>query len=399
MNRTITVAERRSRLARRHRLLPEDHTDDVAQIADDLLALHSSDPVSVYLSAVARMRSPSIEAVEQALYRDRTLIRHHAMRRTLWVATPGTVRLMHGAATRKLVGPEERRTLGLLGASGVDDPAAWLADAREKVLGVLHEHGPMTARQLGVQVPALRLPLRLAVGRPYEGTAAAHTRVLLQLGFEGRLLRARPTGTWINGAYTYAAADSWLEGGLGNMDERTAAGPLADLWLRRFGPATTTDLQWWMGWTATLTRHALAVCGAVPVDLDPSTGSGPAARSGWVAAGDDEEVTESSPWVAALPGLDPTVMGWKGRDWYLDAACADAFDRNGNAGPTLWVDGRVVGAWVQTREGVLRSHYFLPVPSARRLEIDEVLDQLRRLLGKTRFSVRFPGRVQATMLA
>jgi len=54
---------------------------------------------------------------------------------------------------------------------------------------------------------------------------------------------------------------------------------------------------------------------------------------------------------------------------------------------------------VQTREGVLRSHYFLPVPSARRLEIDEVLDQLRRLLGKTRFSVRFPGRVQATMLA
>ena len=399
MNRTITVAERRSRLARRHRLLPEDHTDDVAQIADDLLALHSSDPVSVYLSAAVRMRSPSIEAVEQALYLDRTLIRHHAMRRTLWVATHDTVRLMHGAATRKLVGPEERRTLGLLEASGVDDPAAWLADAREQVLGVLHEHGPMTARQLGVQAPALRLPLRLAVGRPYEGTAAAHTRVLLQLGFEGRLLRARPTGTWINGAYTYAAADSWLEGGLGDLDERTAAGPLADLWLRRFGPATTTDLQWWMGWTATLTRHALAVCGAVPVDLDPSTGSGAAARSGWVAAGDDEEVTESSPWVAALPGLDPTVMGWKGRDWYLDAACADAFDRNGNAGPTLWVDGRVVGAWAQTRDGVLRSHYFLPVPSARRLEIDEVLDQLRRLLGKTRFSVRFPGRVQATMLA
>ena len=44
-------------------------------------------------------------------------------------------------------------------------------------------------------------------------------------------------------------------------------------------------------------------------------------------------------------------MGWKLRDWYLPAAAADAFDRNGNAGPTLWVDGRVVGAWAQAPDG------------------------------------------------
>src|SRR3954449_2970095 len=145
MPREITVAERRARLARRHRLVAAERTDDVAEIADSLVALHSSDPVTVYLSATARMADPSIEAVEKALYVDRSVVRHHAMRRTLWVATPEVVRIMHAAATRKLVGPEHRRTVKLLADNGVEDAETWLADARDQVLDALHEHGPMTA--------------------------------------------------------------------------------------------------------------------------------------------------------------------------------------------------------------------------------------------------------------
>lgn len=45
--RQLGVEERRARLAARHRLLPAARTDDPAQIADDLVALHSSDPVTV----------------------------------------------------------------------------------------------------------------------------------------------------------------------------------------------------------------------------------------------------------------------------------------------------------------------------------------------------------------
>ena len=100
---TFTVEQRRARLAQRHRLLPDERTDEVAAIADSLVALHSSDPVTVFLSAMARMRQPSIAAVERALYTDRSVVRHHAMRRTLWVATPDVVRLMHASATLKLV--------------------------------------------------------------------------------------------------------------------------------------------------------------------------------------------------------------------------------------------------------------------------------------------------------
>ena len=132
MPRTITDDERRARLAHRHRLLPPARTDDMARIADDVVALHSTDPVTVFLSAMVRMQHPSVEAVERALYGDRSVVRHHAMRRTLWVATPDVVRLMHAAATRKLVGPEHRRTAKLLAENGVADPEGWIADARAR---------------------------------------------------------------------------------------------------------------------------------------------------------------------------------------------------------------------------------------------------------------------------
>ena len=73
-------------------------------IADDLVALHSTDPVSAVLSVLLRMEHPSIAAVEKVVYDDRALIRHHAMRRTLWLAPPETVRLMHAGASRSSSG-------------------------------------------------------------------------------------------------------------------------------------------------------------------------------------------------------------------------------------------------------------------------------------------------------
>ncbi len=286
--RTFDDEERRARLARRHRLLARLRTDDVVRIADDLVALHSTDPVTVVLSAMVRMEHPSVAAVEQVVYGQRRLIRHHAMRRTLWLASPDTVRLMHAAATRKLVGPERRRTITMLSDSGVPAAESWLDSARQQILADLHEHGPSTAREIGQRVKTLRQPLRLAEGKSYAASQGAHSRVITLLGFEGRILRTRPT-SWITGAYRYAVAEDWLAGGVEDpdLDEAAAATALAASYLRRFGPATATDLKWWMGWTMGLTRRALTGCGAVEVQL----ADGP----GWVAPADvpDSEVPDS----------------------------------------------------------------------------------------------------------
>ena len=386
--RTITVEERRARLAQRHLLRPDQRTDDVTAVADAVVALHSSDPVTVYLSVLARMVHPSLAAVDGALYEERTLVRHHAMRRTLWVARPDVVRELHAAATRALVGPDRRRTAGYLAASGVADPDAWLDQAEALVLADLREHGPSTARELGQRVEVLRQPI-LVGGPRWGATQSAHTRVLLGLGFAGKMLRARPVGRWVSGTYRYALADAWLPGGLGDLDPREARAALARRYLDRFGPVTSEDLRWWTGWPVTATRTALADVAAEPVDLD----DGP----GWVVPGDETEVPMIEPWVAVLPSLDPTTMGWKQRGWYLADAAADAFDGNGNAGPTLWVDGRVVGAWAQAADGGMLTHYFEDVAAPRRAELDERLAVLAAAVGETRWTVRFPGRVDAVL--
>jgi len=363
-------------------------TDDLPQIADDLVALHSSDPVTVFLSAMTRMVHPSIEAVEQALYTDRTLIRHHGMRRTLWVATSPVVRLIHAAATRDLLATERRRTGQLLAASGVEDPEQWLVEAEAQILADLREYGPSTAREIGQRGAGLRQRLQLAPGKRYAAVQSAHTRVLYILGFDGKMLRGLPSN-WINGAYRYVEAESWLPGGLGDLDPRQASAELADRWLQRFGPATTVDLQWWMGWTMKKTKQALADCGAVAADLD--------GEPGWLAA-DDPPAGPAEPWVAVLPGLDPTIMGWKQRDWYLPSTSMGVFDSAGNGGPSLWVDGRVVGAWAQTKEGEIHTHYFERVTAAQRREIDQRVEEMKTWIGDTRFTVRFPGDIHARLL-
>ena len=70
---------------------------------------------------------------------------------------------------------------------------------------------------------------------------------------------------------------------------------------------------------------------------------------------DVEEVDPVEPWAALLPVLDPTTMGWKERDFYLDPGHAPyLFDSNGNGGTTAWWNGRVVGCWVQDDDGVVQ---------------------------------------------
>lgn len=395
--RRITVGERRARLAHRHRLTPSTRTDDVAAIADSVVALHSSDPVSVFLSAMARMPHPSIGAVEDALYEARSVIRFHAMRRTLWVATPAVARLAHASSTTKLLGPEHRRFVKLLADNGIsDDGDEWIASAKAQVLAALHQAGEASTRQLGEAVPALRQPIQLSPGKPYAATQQAHVRTLLHLGFEGVVVRSRPTGSWINSQYRWAAMDDWVPGGIAGMDPRAASAELVRRWLHAFGPGTTADVQWWTGWTVRDTRRALEDAGAIAVAMETSAGDVDA----WLAPDDLDIEHDPLDWVALLPGLDPTTMGWKERTWYLaEDVAPQVVDRNGNAGPTIWIDGRVVGSWVQRPDGTIALGWLTDVPAARRRQVEVAARELEAQLGDTRFTVRFPAPIQKDLLS
>ena len=356
------------------------------------MALHSSDPTSVFLSAAARMTSAAPADIDHALYEARVAVRHHAMRRTIWVMTPDVARSAHAGFTRKIAAAERRRTTTLFA-----EDAAWVADGIERVVAaVAAAGGPVSAREVGRAVPDLAEPRIINPGKPYQGTMAPHTRLLLCAAFEGRIARGRPAGSWIGSQYTWQPSEDWHGIDWGELDELTGATHVIGRYLDRFGPATVDDVVWWTGSTKTLVRKALERLAAVEVGIeDGSTGY---VMPDGIGEHDDHD-GEPAPWVALLPGLDPTAMGWKHRAWYLGSEIAGRVtDRNGNIGPTVWADGRVVGGWVQRPDGAI-AHDATGLTTAHRELLADEIARLQAFVGDTRFSVRFPAPNQADLLA
>lgn len=384
--RAISDLERRRRLAHRHLLTPSRRVDDVAAVADAVVALHSSDPTSVFLSAAARMHDADIPAIEEALYAGRSLVRHHAMRRTIWAMTPAVAQAANAGFSRKIAAAERRRTATLFG-----EDERWVSEGIDRVAAIVERSGgPISTREVAAQVPDLAGPRVVNAGRSGEGTMAPHTRLLLCAALEGRITRGRPAGTWIGSHYEWWPSAEWHGIDWNEPDPDTGAEEIVRRYLDSFGPVTLEDVVWWTGGTTTLVRRAFDAVDAREVALDDG-------GTGYVRAGDAGE-TDVAPWVALLPGLDPTSMGWKRRDWYLPPDLARRVtDRSGNIGPTIWVDGQVVGGWAQRRDGEIV--HDAAVPSSHGALLVAEIARLQSFVGETRFSARFPAPNQRDLLA
>lgn len=371
--------ERRARLARRHHLATASRAGDVLEVARDLVGLHATDPASIYLSAAARMKKPTIAAVEAALYDDRSLVRMLAMRRTLFIEPLELVPVVQAAASHAVAVRERARLVKFLTDAGIArDAGPWLRKVEQAARRALASLGDATAGQLADEVPELSEKLVLSRGKKYEATVSISGRVLLLLAAEGRVVRGRPRGSWISTQYRWATAENWLGGPIDHVPADEARAELVRCWLRAFGPGTVDDLKWWTGWSAREVRNALVA--VQPVELD----------TGLVLADDVAPVRTTRPWVALLPALDATTMGWRERDWYLGSHGPLLFDRTGNAGPTVWCDGRVVGGWAQRRDGEIVYRLLEDVGSEAQTALDAAAEEVRWLVGDVRYTPRFP---------
>jgi hypothetical protein len=390
--RQITIEERRARLVSRHHLVPDQRSDDVVKICENLVGFHSSDPTTVYLSAAARMLSPSVQPVQHALYIDRLLVRHHAMRRTLWVHTIPQALTARAATTMRYVESERVRVVKMLeDHAGIADGSVWLERATQTVVETLASNPGLSTRQLGDILPDLKVPIVLSRGKSYEGTQSALSRVMLQLGFEGIVARTEPVGSWNNSQYRWELMKDWLPEGWGDVIPAEARRALVSRWLRSYGPGSERDIAWWTGLPLGLTRSALEDCGAVQIAFE--------GQPLWGDSDDQDFETGTQSSVALLPGLDPTTMGWKYRDWYLDPEDAKLlFDSNGNGGPTIWVDGEIVGGWAQGNDGSVRLHFTRDVGTEARAGVEERAQMLEKLWGTKSFKVRFPAPLQKILL-
>ena len=378
----IGVAERRARLVLRHRLSLGERARDALEATRCVVALHSTDPATVFLSVRARTRDVAPADVERELYEERALVRMLGMRRTLFVVPRELVPVVDAACTRAIAARERRRVEQMIAASGISSqPAVWLRRAMATAMRALEARGEAFTADLTKSVPTLGKRLRVGAGTRYEATQSAASRILPQLAMEGRVVRGRPRGTWANGQYRWTPLVTWLGTEPERLDRAVAQAELLRRWLAAFGPATETDVRWWTGWTAREARSALAAVPHAVVDLDGATG--------YLLAADLEPVEPAEPSVALLPTLDPTTMGWKERGWYLGRHEGVLFDSNGNAGPTVWWDGRIVGGWTQRRDGEIAFRLLEDVGAEAVAAVEAEAGQLAAWIGDVRVTPGF----------
>lgn len=349
---SLNSQDRRRLLVARQLLGPVGRSSrSIDDVAGALGLLHSTDPSTPHLSIHARTDVP-VEDIDAAFYDDRSLVRLTTIRRTVFAMAPSSLADAHGAFNPPLVDRLRRQLASWIDASDeVDEPGVdLLARAERLVLEHLRAVGPSTGNALAAAVSELRIRIDPAPGAAYAKPIRLTSKVLEVLGAAGLIARGRPTGAdFTSGAWTWVSSDDWLGSPIDAVGPDIGLAGLLSTYLASFGPATVTDMAWWTGLTKTKVRAALGAIGATEVVL--TDGSEP----GFVAAGDrfaELDATVDAPIVALLPGLDSTTMGWKQRGWYVDDdVTAGLFDRNGNAGPTVWVDGAVVGAWTQRPTG------------------------------------------------
>jgi hypothetical protein len=377
--RRISAGERRDRLARRHHLAAGARAADAAAVAGRLVGLHASDPATVFLSAWARVDGFTTPDLEAAMYDHGTVRKHHAMRRTLFAFPTELLPVVHAACSVGVLARERARLAkdverAAIAANG----RRWLARAERATLQALSAMGSATGAQLSKTVPELGARITIGPGRKWGGEIGVSTRVLTILAASGAIVRGRPSGPWTSSRHVWVPAATPIPA----MEESEARVELVRRWLLAFGPATLADLAWWTGLGLTRMRQATAALGVVEVDLD--------GEPGVVLPDDVDPEPPVAPWAALLPSLDPTTMGWKRRDWYLGEHAPALFDVNGNAGPTVWWHGRVVGGWTQRASGEVVYKLLEDVGADAGTAIEQEAERLHGWLAGTVVKTLFP---------
>jgi DNA glycosylase AlkZ-like len=387
----VSDAERRSRLAVRHALAPAARAADPVAATRAVAVLHATEPATVYLSLWARVAGLAPADVDRALYDDRSLVKQLAMRRTLFVFPRDLLPHAWASASARVATQQATRLAKEVTAGGLaDDGAAWLDAARDAVRRELAGNPDgLTAQELRERLPELQGTLEVSPDKAYGGTFPVGPRALTQLGVEGGIVRGRNDGHWRLSRPRWTAMDVWL----GEQPDRPSSlegyAELVRRWLDRFGPGTREDLRWWLGSTLGSVDHALADVGAVQVELDGGD-------TGWLLPDALDDPGPITPWAALLPVLDPTVMGWKGRDFFLGPHAASLFDRNGNAGTTAWWNGRVVGCWVQDPDGVVVLELLEDLPGEAVAGLEGEAERLTEWLAGERVSTVYPSPAMKT---
>lgn len=337
MARSALERLRDARLARQRR------AEDVDSLVRDSIGLHSTDYWSPYLSAWARIPGFAPATLLERLNRGQGLARVNSFRNTVHVVLAEDLALIQ-RATGESVAKAGRGGPGPKGCSDAE-----IARGLARIEAAL-EGGPLDNAGIKAQVPELAENLRywllVAMGR-------------------GNVLRADTAHARSNRA-RYALTRQWIAGWAPSpLSVEEARRELLIRAVRAFGPVTDEDLSWWLPATKTEVRAALRSMGDEGRKIEE------AGRCWWYAAdlADAPAPGREAQGAWLLPYEDGLLKGYRDRDWLLAPGLREVLfpysiahwhppdgadpgpgphkgvNVSGEARPSVWWGGRVVGRW------------------------------------------------------
>jgi uncharacterized protein YcaQ len=343
-------------LLHKQHLTPGARAKDVPQVVQDIVALHATGPLSPYLSLWSRMKGFAAEELDLELYERRSLVRVTCMRATLHVVPSQRLPVFFQATKAR-----QRRNLQQLGyllvQSGLSregEEEAAVMRLRDRIAEVVADRGPSTVAELSERIPELSAKFHYAPDKPYGGQFSVGSQLVPWMCILGLLVRTRPRGSWRSNLYEYAPLAAWLpDVDLEDVTVQEAQVQLIGWYLAAFGPATVDDIAWWSGLSKGQARKGLNALADRTVEVTIR-----GLEEDYVILRDDLQLLQEAepgdePVINLLPSLDPYIMGYRDRTRFLEPERRkQVFDRAGNAIATVWVDGRVVGAWQEQESGI-----------------------------------------------
>lgn len=320
---------------RRQYLVDRAPAADFVTVVDRMCGLHAQLMSSVESAVWARTDGLSRDAVHDALWRERTLVKLWAMRKTLHVF------------------PSARMNLWLAGLATYRDASEWYGLRDPFML----ELADVIGRALHGRV-LTRTELATEVGR-LSGSAEKEALMhggwggyLKPASFLGKLCFAPSDGRRVR----FTHPDTWLNAG--SSTEKNVLATIAGRYLGAHGPASPAELAGWWGVTRAAATRMLTGLGeaATRVNIE--------GEPYWMLSDHIADV-DSAPVkgvIRLLPAFDQWVVcacrrdGGGSRPGPGEPALNPAYRtrvyrRQGWVSPVLLVDGRIEGVWKHQRNG------------------------------------------------
>jgi len=335
----------------------------------------------------ARTKLDSVKVLDDAMWRDRTLVRAWCMRRTMFLVPSDELALFVRGTARR---PEYNYRWALARVSS----GKLLDRLLDRTVEFLDRPRSRSEIARHLETKGYRLRLKAGGGwgdrRPVPWVEVGGRSI--PVGFLIHMMGTREavcSGPNIGNESTYVRADRWVRRWRDITRER-AEKELLMKYLRAYGPSTMTDFALWMG---LYVRDVKGIWNGSRREMTPVEVEGWKAESLEADVSDLERARIDEPDVHLLPNFDSYLLGHKShRNIVGEGNHKKVYRGQGWVSPVLLVNGRAAGVWSysQGRKGLeVVVEPFSELSAGVRSQVHEETQRLGRFLGSESATARF----------